>query len=48
MQKQEPCYFCITMSMALTIGMLIATFRVGRRAVRLGKESLPRLRPQFS
>lgn len=37
MEKQEPCYFCIAMSMALTVGMLIVTFRVGRRAISLGK-----------
>ena len=39
MEKQEPCYFCIVMSMALTIGMLIATFRVGRRVVGLGRNT---------
>lgn len=42
MEKQEPCYFCIVMSLALTVGMLVATFRVGRRAVRLGRGYSPR------
>lgn len=37
MQKQEPCYFCITMSLALTIGMCVATFQLGRRLLRLGQ-----------
>lgn len=42
MEKQQPCYFCITMSLLLTVGMLFLTLRMGQRAVRLGRKAVSR------
>lgn len=33
MRHEEPCYFCISMSIALSVAMVLATFRLGRRAI---------------
>lgn len=33
MRHDEPCYFCISMSIALSVAMLFASFRLGRRAI---------------
>lgn len=37
MEKQEPCYFCIAMSLVLTIGLCVSTVWIGRKVVRLAR-----------
>jgi hypothetical protein len=38
MKKQDPCYFCVAMSATLSVGMIIATYRVGRHMLGLGRK----------